>query len=183
MNENYQNQPKESKIKLILIILLVLVIIVVAFILFFKKEEQEEEPKDQTIFERAYSNLNFKESPTLTKVYCSTNVSNGSEVSDEKILIYYFDKNELTTYISHDDIKLTDTYMDYYDEMYDKYLESLKNDDKYKNVKKSVEKGDKEMLITIITTKSNGESSISLPSFVNPAEAKQKAIAEGYTCK
>lgn len=183
MIENYQNESKESKVKLILIFLLILVIIVIVFVLFFKKEKQEEEPKNQTIFERAYSNLNFKESSSLTKVYCSTNVSNGSEVTDEKILIYYFDNNELTTYISHDDIKLSNNYMDYYDEMYDKYLESLRNDDKYKNVKKSIEKGENEILITIITTKSNSNTAISLPSFVSPTEAKQKAIADGYTCK
>lgn len=182
MKENYQSNLKKH-IKSILIILLIIVIIVILYLLFFKNEKKSDEEKEQTIFEKAYSNLNFKENPSSTKIYCSINTSNGSSVSEEKILIYYFDDNKLTSYISHDDIILSNSYMDYYDEMYDKYSESLKEDNEYENIKKSIEKGDNEILITIITTESDSSNAISMPSFISPSEAKQKAIAEGYVCK
>lgn len=181
-NLMYNNKNRSNK-NIVIIILAILLLIGIAICIYFFTKKEPEEPVEETIYETAYRKLDFNEDSTLTKVYCTSDISNGSEVSDKKILIYYFNKNELKTYIYHNDIILTDAYMDYYDEMYDKYLESLEKDYKYKNVKTSIEKGDNEILVTVITSKAKGEGNLAMPIFVSPQEAKQKAIAQGYTCK
>lgn len=182
-NQMYNNFKNKDNKKMLIIIFSILILIAIVLCIYFITKTKPEEPVDETIYETAYRNLNFNEDLSLTKVYCSLDISNGTEVSNKKTVIYYFDKNVLKTYIYHNEIVLSNAYMDYYDEMYNKYLESLKKDYNYRNVKKSIEKGDNEILVTIITSDSDSDDSLKMPNFVSASEAKQKAIKQGYECK
>ena len=167
-----------------LIILFILAIIVIGSIILFislKSKTGPEEPVD--IYERAYSNLGFKENQSLTKVYCTMDYSNGSEVINKKTIIYYFNNNELTTHIIHNDVILSDTYMDYYDEMYEAHKKSLEQDYNYKNVRVNIEKDKNEILDTLIITKASGEKMLELPNINGAEDAKRLANSRGYSCK
>ena len=109
--------------------------------------------------------------------------SNGNEVSNRKTIIYYFDNNDLITHIIHNEVKLSNTYMDYYDEMYNAHKTNLEKNYNYKNVKVNVEKGDNEILDTIIVSKSSGEKTLSMPDINSPKDAKYLANSRGYSCK
>jgi len=175
-------ENKDDK-KYLIIIIILFIIIIGSIILFFslKSKTGNEEPVD--IYERAYSNLGFKEDQSLTKVYCYMDASNGDEVNNKKTIIYYFRNNELVTHIIHNEVSLSDTYMDYYDEMYEAHKKSLEKDYNYKNVRVNIEKDKNEILDTIIVTKASGEKMLEMPNINGKEEAKMIANSRGYSCK
>lgn len=173
---------KDDKKNFIIIIIIVIALISGIIFLFSLKNKPKEKNKDN-IYERAYSDLGFKEDESLKKLYCVLDVSNGTEVKNKKTIIYYFNNNELVTHIIHNDVILSDEYMDYYDEMYDAHLKSLEKDYNYKNVRVNIEKDDNEILDTIIITKSSGEKMLNMPDLDGLEEAKKLANSRGYSCK
>lgn len=176
---------KNTKIIYIIVLILVVVLVGVVYFIFTKKTEKDNNvPVENTIFTSAYKKLDFKEDKKLKRLYCSkTNTNEQSQVNDTEYSILYFDdNNEIQTYLFHDYIKLTDEYMNFYDEMYDNYKESLDNDYKYSNVVTDITKGEKEILVTVLTKKSDDKNTLGLPNYVSYEAAKQEKISEGFTC-
>jgi len=172
---------KKEKNKLIIIIVIA-ILLICGVILYIIKNNKKEYVKDD-IYERAYDNIGFKEDTSLSKVHCYKNISNGSEVEDKKTIIYYYNKSNLVTYIIHNEITLSDEYMDYYDEMYNAHKESLEKNYNYRNVRINIEKDKNKILDTVIVTKSTVENMYSMPKIYSVNDAKKIANSNGFTCK
>lgn len=166
------------------IILIVLVILIIFLMGFFKKDK-EQEPGSKTLYEEAYEQLSFEENTKLKKLTCKkTTTEESMEVNEEETRIYYFDHDEVDAMIFHNDIVLSENYIDYYETMVKEYQKSLKEDYQYDNVKTNIIEKDNEMLITIIAdNKKETENKLGAPNFVNYEDAKMTMIDSGYTCK
>lgn len=165
-------------------ILLVIIILVVVLLL-GRKGPKSKDKESTSIFDIAYDTMGFKEDKSLKKLYCSKEVSSedNKEVIDNDIQIYYFKGDDIQTVIYHNDISLTDNYMDYYDTMYKEYDKSLEQNYNYDNVDTNLTKGTNRMLVTIIIYGDRtGDNVLGLPNFVNYDDAKKASIDDGYTC-
>ncbi len=187
-NKLLTKKEATKKDKLILlgaILLCVLVVIIIVIIVMPKKKKEEKIEEKESIYELTYKDMNFKENKSLRKLECHKSViSENSDLKQEEIKIYYFDEDEIDTYIYHIDIKVTDDYMDYYDAMYKTYDESLKNDYAFDNVDTNLTKGDNELLITVINyNKKEGLKKLSPEAFVNYEDAEKSITDSGYICK
>lgn len=179
------NNQGDNKVMIIAFLAIILVIVILIFAIVKSNSNKKDTKENKSLYDIAYETMGFKENSKLKKLYCSKKTTNEEdEVQEEEIRIYYFDGDEVDTVIYHNDINLSDDYMDYYDTMYDEYDKSLANDYKYDNVDTNITKGENRLLITVIAyNKREGEKKLGVPKFVNYEDAKKTTIDSGYNCK
>ena len=148
------------------------------------KKPADEKKISSDLYKEAYNNLTFKEDNKLDKLYCSKDLTeNTQEIKSKEVIIYYFDNNEMKTYIYHKEISLSDEYMDYFDETIKQHKNSLSNDYPYPNVKSNIVSNGNKILVTVITNKSDDNNAAGLPIYINYEAAKQSLEDNNYECK
>ena len=167
----------------IAVLSIMIIIMIVLIILKYRKPKLSNKNK-LDIYEEAYDNLKFKENSNLEKLYCTKNLTiDKNEVDAKEVLIYYFDKGGLETFIFHREIDISDNYMDYYDEMVSQYKKELSNDYSYPNVKSNIVSRKNKILITILTEKSDSAKALELPKYFAKDAAKNSLNSAQYDCK
>ncbi len=184
MFNKYLNKIKCNKKVLIGGIILIVIVIIIGFLLLNNKKKVEEEKK-LTIYEEAYKNMEFNENKDLKKLKCSKKTTGEDlEIQEEETKVYYFNGNEIDTYILHNYVSLSEEYEDYFSTMYNEYKKSITNDYKYDNVKTGLTDRERELLITVIVdNKSTSENKLGTPAFINYEDAKKSLIDNGYVCE